>query len=174
MAGYGYPSPDGVPAHPPYAGFWIRFLGHVLDSILYGLVVLPFAVASLMLFRVAFDDCYTIGDDGTIHCPDGALKGGPLALAIILLVVGAIVAFVLYLIHLGRSGQTWGRRIVGVKVVDRDRIEPIGMGRALGRTLFSDHLQLRVLPRLPLDVVGQAEADLAGQGRQQHRRQGLR
>ncbi len=137
MAGYGYPSPDGVPAHPPYAGFWIRFLGHVLDSILYGLVVLPFAVASLVLFRVAFDDCYTIGDDDTIHCPDGALKGGPLALAIILLLVGAILAFVLYLIHLGRSGQTWGRRIVGVKVVDRDRIEPIGMGRALGRTLFS-------------------------------------
>jgi uncharacterized RDD family membrane protein YckC len=126
-----------VPPHPPYGGFWIRFLGHVLDSILYGLVTLPFAVASFVLFRVAFEDCFTIGDDDTIHCPNGALKGGPLALGIILLVAGAVVALLLYIRHLGRTGQTWGRKIVGIKVVDRDRLVPIGMGRALGRTFFS-------------------------------------
>ena len=36
---------------------------------------------------------------------------------------------------LGKTGQTWGRKIVGVKVVDMASGQPLGFGKALGRCL---------------------------------------
>ena len=39
-------------------------------------------------------------------------------------------------VALGTTGQTWGRKIVGVKVIDASTGAPIGVWRALGRQLF--------------------------------------
>jgi uncharacterized RDD family membrane protein YckC len=36
----------------------------------------------------------------------------------------------------GKTGHSWGRKLVGIKVVDGDG-EPIGFWRALGRNLFA-------------------------------------
>jgi uncharacterized RDD family membrane protein YckC len=63
--------------------------------------------------------------------------GGLLALAILLFVVAFIAWYVFLVVRLGRTGQTPGRKVCGIKVVSRDTGQPIGAGRALGRYLFA-------------------------------------
>ena len=127
--------------HPPYAGFWLRFAGYLLDGLLYGLLFVPFAIAAGVLGFQAFDDCYTVENrfDGTteLRCPDGAPEGGPLAAAIIIGLIGLVVVMFIYLRALAKSGQTWGRKIVGVKVVKATTGLAPGWGAAIGRTLFA-------------------------------------
>jgi uncharacterized RDD family membrane protein YckC len=48
------------------------------------------------------------------------------------------VVALLYVSAMGRTGQPWGARIVGVRVVDMRTAEPIGFWRALGRSLFAN------------------------------------
>ena len=45
---------------------------------------------------------------------------------------------------MGKTGQTWGARIVGVKVIDERTGAPIGFGRALGRSLFASFISANV------------------------------
>lgn len=139
------PPPSGYSNYPSYqaydspsvnyAGFGARLGGRLLDGLLYGLLGLVFAIPALVLIRQALDDCYR-GVDDQLYCPDGAVKGGPLAAGIAVIVLGVIVLAVIYIRALGRTGQTWGRKIAGVKVVSKETGQPIGVGRALGRTLF--------------------------------------
>ncbi len=172
--GYGYAMAGGEPPHPPYAGFWIRFLGQVLDSILYGLSSSRSLIARRSSLRVAsrtatdrrrrHDPSCRRASSRVSHWPRHHPAGRRSDLR----------PSCCTCIHIGRYGQTWGCRITGLKVVDRDSgIEPIGIGARPRAHAVLHHLRLRVLPRLPLDAVGQAEADVAGQGRQQHRREGL-
>ena len=132
------PPPYGYSASPQYAGFWIRVGGYLLDSLLYGLLLSVFAIPATVLGFAAFDDCdRTTARDGTttIECAQGQLKGGLLAAAILLGLVGVVVVAVLYLRALGRTGQTWGRKIVGVKVVGKETQQPLGIGKAFLRLL---------------------------------------
>lgn len=136
------PGPAGVPPPPiagagldrPLAGFWIRFGGYVLDQILYGLLVVPFAIVGVILIVQAFDDCVTL--DGEITCPEGAPDAGPIALGVVAIVAGVVVVAFVYLRALARTGRTWGRSIVGVTVIRQDDGAPPGWGKAIGRTLF--------------------------------------
>lgn len=116
------------------AGFWIRFGGWILDGILYGLAFVPFFSAAIVLFAVGVDDCNTVGDE--IVC-NGEEDVGPIVGGVGVLFVGFVVIALLYLRGLARSGQTWGRRIVGIKVVRTDNGQAPGWGKAIGRTLFS-------------------------------------
>src|SRR5690606_7539378 len=55
-----------------------------------------------------------------------------------LLGVLALVGAVLYhTLLIGRTGQTLGKRALGLRVVDAGNGMPIGAGRALGRYLFA-------------------------------------
>ena len=54
-----------------------------------------------------------------------------------LIALGLVLVTGLYVRALGRTGQTWGRRMVGVQVVDATTRKPLGIGRALGRSLFA-------------------------------------
>ena len=47
----------------------------------------------------------------------------------------------------GRTGQSWGRKLLGLKVVNRNG-EPIGFWRALGRNLFA------IFISMPLGFLG--------------------
>lgn len=125
----------GYDAGRQLAGFGNRLLGRILDGILYGLVSLVFVIPAVVMFRVAFDDCYSINDE--IRCPEGALNGGALAAAIALILAAVLLVAVLYVRSLGKTGQTWGRKIAGVKVVSKETGAPIGIGRAFGRSLFA-------------------------------------
>jgi uncharacterized RDD family membrane protein YckC len=126
---------------PEYAGFWIRFGGYLLDGLLYGLLYLPFLSAGIALMAVGFDDCVTIDDE--LVC-NGRENEGSIAGGVALMVVGAIVVFVVYLRGLARSGMTWGRRIVGIKVVRTDDGSAPGWGKAIGRTLFANWISASI------------------------------
>jgi len=116
------------------AGFWVRFGGWLLDGILYGLLYLPFLIAGFVLIAVGLDDCSTINDE--IVC-NGREDTGPILGGAGVFVLGFLVVMFVYLRGLAKSGQTWGRRIVGIKVVRTDNGQAPGWGKAIGRTLFS-------------------------------------
>ena len=63
-----------------------------------------------------------------------------IALGGLLIAVGFIVVIVIYIRALGKTGQTWGRKIAGVKVVGEMTGQPIGIGKALGRQLFASFI----------------------------------
>jgi uncharacterized RDD family membrane protein YckC len=146
---YGYPpgtpySPyPGGPVQPgDLAGFWLRFGGLLLDSILYGLLMAPFLIAGFAIGAQGFDDCVSIDDE--IVCPPGKPEAGPIVLGVIIGVIGLAIVAVLYFRALGRTGQTWGRKIVGVKVVRNHTREPLGVPRAIGRQLFASFISGQV------------------------------
>jgi uncharacterized RDD family membrane protein YckC len=116
------------------AGFWVRFGGWLLDGILYGLLFLPFLTAGFVLLAVGLDDCSTINDE--IVC-NGQEDTGPIVGGAAVFVVGFLVVAFVYLRALATSGQTWGCKIVGIKVVRTDNGQAPGWGKAIGRTLFS-------------------------------------
>jgi uncharacterized RDD family membrane protein YckC len=126
----------------PLAGFWQRFGAWLLDVILYGLVSLPFLIAGVGSMIFAVSDCDNIA--GEIRCTGDQLDARAMGFGIALAVAGFVLAFVLYVRAMARTGQPWGARIAGVKVVRSDTGAPIGVGRALGRTLFAGLLSGQV------------------------------
>lgn len=150
--GYGVvPPPPGYSygatgPQPEKAGFWTRVGSSLLDSILYGLLAAVFIVPAIILGISAFDECVSFDDE--IYCPDGSPKAGLLAAGIALGVIGIIVVAVIYFRALGRTGQTWGRKITNIKVVGKDDLAPIGVGRAFGRYIIQS--VFGIIPFLPL------------------------
>jgi uncharacterized RDD family membrane protein YckC len=125
------------------AGFWRRFFGLLLDGVLYGLALVAALIPAGVLAALALEDCTSI--DGQITCPDGAIRFNYLVPAIALGVVAALGLFFIYVRSLGRRGTTWGRTIVGIRVVDISTHEPIGIPRALGRTLCENIISANIL-----------------------------
>ena len=116
-----------------YAGFWRRFGAYMLDAVLYGLVISPFAMAVALSAVRANDECTSV--EGVL-CRADQPAAGPRIAAFVIGMAGVLFVIVIYLRALGRTGQTWGRRITGVRVVRNHTGESIGFWRALGRQLF--------------------------------------
>ncbi len=160
-AGAPPPPPGAVattPGYPPYgyaappvggerAGFGIRLGGYLLDGLLYGLLMAAFMIPGTVLMIAAFGDCTTVDRlDGTtsLECGDGDINWGLFSGGIALIVLGFLIVAFIYLRALGRTGQTWGRKIVGIKVIGERDGEPIGFGRALGRQLFASFISAQI------------------------------
>lgn len=136
----GYGAAPYAPVGGERAGFGIRLGGYLLDGLLYGLLGLVFLIPAVVMGVVSFADCELRDNfDGTseIVCPDGAPDAGLLVGAVLLGIAGYLIVAFIYVRALGATGQTWGRRIVGIKVVGETSGEPLGFGRALGRQLFA-------------------------------------
>lgn len=156
--GFGAPPPPPgavatAPGYPPYgyyappvggelAGFGVRLGGYLLDGLLYGLLMAVFIVPGAILIGGSFSDCVTI--DNELFCPPGSPNGGMIGGGIALMVVGFLIVAFIYLRALGKTGQTWGRKIVGIKVIGQTSGEPIGFGRALGRQLFASFISAQI------------------------------
>jgi uncharacterized RDD family membrane protein YckC len=87
------------------AGFWRRFVAAFLDGILLNLVSLPISAAAGMSM--------------------GASAGA--------MVIIAVISVAYFAAFEGTSGQTIGKRAMGIRVVDADTGDPIGVSRAIGR-----------------------------------------
>jgi uncharacterized RDD family membrane protein YckC len=155
------PPPGGVataPGYPPYgyaappvggerAGFGIRLGGYLLDGLLYGLLMAAFMIPGAVLIGAAFRDCYTVERfDGTtdLECPGDSFDWASFTGGVALIILGFLVVAFIYLRALGKTGQTWGRKIVGIKVIGESTGEPIGFGRALGRQLFASFISAQI------------------------------
>jgi uncharacterized RDD family membrane protein YckC len=126
--------------HAQLAGFGQRLGGYVLDYILYGLLAILLMIPGLAMAGTAVQGCEVLEyTDGTAEfvCDDGSPAWGLLLGGGGLVILGLLVVAVLYIRALGRTGQTWGRKIAGVRVVRQDNGQPIGVGKAFGRALFA-------------------------------------
>ena len=73
------------------------------------------------------------------------------------------------------TGQTLGKKALGIRVIDLSAGGSIGFGRAFIRYIRPVRVRDRPPPRLPLDALGQGEAeDLARQVCELGRRAGVR
>jgi uncharacterized RDD family membrane protein YckC len=136
-----YPGYAAVPPEGEHASFGLRLGAFLLDSLLYGLLSLVFIVPGVVMIIASFRDCETVDRfDGTtdIVCPDGAPEAGLIAGGIGVMLLGVLFVAFLYVRAMGRTGQPWGARIVGVKVVKQGTGATIGFGAALGRSLFAN------------------------------------
>ena len=140
--GHGYqPYPatyDAGSASRGYAGFGARLGGLIIDGLVTALIALPFIAGGIGSIAYAVKDCtsYTDSDDQfQMTCDSGQAKAGFVALGIGLMLVGVLVGIIVYCRKQGRTGQTWGAKALGFKVVDQNTGQPIGAWRAFGRQL---------------------------------------
>ena len=132
------------PMAPPsgYAGFWQRLGGNIIDGLFGLLFYLPAIALVLASFAASHDGrCTDVnGFESTCRQPSW-----PLFFLGLLLGFAGVIALAIYLCRrLGRTGQTPGRKVMGIKVVDKNTGQPIGTGRALGRYLFAGFISGQV------------------------------
>lgn len=138
---HGYSQPPAV--FGERANFGTRLGAWLLDGLLYGLLSMLFVVPGIVLIAAAFSDCEwieTSQNSWETSCPPGEPNSGAIAGGIALILLGMLVVALLYVWAMGKTGQTWGARIVGVKVIDEHSGAPIGFWRALGRSLFASFI----------------------------------
>lgn len=127
-----YQSPQAVVADvvsgPELAGRGARLGAAILDSIIVSVVIVPVMFAGGYWSSVMA----------------AAAAGEQVAMATQLMwgVVGIAIAFAIQFWPLSQTGQTWGKKIVGVKIVDMAGDQP-GVGVLLGRRyLFANGVAL--------------------------------
>lgn len=137
-------APGGSPG--PVGGerarFGIRLGSYLLDALLYGMLSLVFVIPGGIMIGLAYDDCVSFDDE--LYCPPGSPNVGMIVGGIILIIVGVLVVFGIYVRAIAKTGQTWGCKIVGIKIVGEMTGEPIGTGKALGRTVFAGFISANV------------------------------
>ncbi|HXW39249.1 MAG TPA: RDD family protein [Acidimicrobiales bacterium] len=112
---------QGYPGAAPFASYWARVGGLLIDSVLLFLVSLVYIVPSH-----AFHAMTTTSNGIRTHA--SISSGGVL----VLLVLGALYASLM----IGLRGQTIGMMVARIKAVDAATGGLIGFWRALGRDLF--------------------------------------
>ncbi len=124
--GYGYP------AHP-YAGWWSRVGATILDSLITFAVVLVPLVAGLIIFFSTAETRERF--DGTVEFTDA---GNPLG--IVLMVLSGLIglAFTIWnsIVRPGRTGQSLGKKIMGIKIVREQDGQVIGVGMSFLRYIL--------------------------------------
>ncbi len=68
------------------------------------------------------------------HSSGGSSGGG---LVVMMLCYAGLIAYVIWNVGFrqGRSGQTWGKTVIGISVVSAQTGRPLGVGRSIGRQL---------------------------------------
>ena len=128
------PLGQGVyPGASPYASYWARVGGFLIDG------VIIFAVSAVIL---ALDHGYHM------HTANGRLRVAP-GTELVLLLLGALYASLL----IGLRGQTVGMMAVRIKAVDANTGGLIGFWRALGRDLFERLLVIVLFIPWLIDVL---------------------
>jgi len=112
-------APYGLSGRAPvYAGFWIRFLANLIDSLIYGvpLGILTFGVIGGAAFSGSVDN--------------NQLNGISSFMDLVWFVVGFG-----YFVYFWSAGATLGMRFLGLRVVDANSMQTIGLGQAMLRFL---------------------------------------
>jgi uncharacterized RDD family membrane protein YckC len=136
-----YPVYQGVPQYQNlypgpapgigYAGFWIRVLASIIDSIIIFVpaVIVFFIVEGQVISN--YGDCVsTATANGTLisQCINTLFSSfGVWELA------GIAIQFLYFVILWSQLGGTFGQRLLGLHVVDAATGQNIGIGRAIGR-----------------------------------------
>ncbi len=134
--GGGYaPVPEYVPP-APFAGWWSRVAALLVDGALAVLLtVVPVVVGTLVLAE-ATETTTTSLDETTSEI----VNGGQFALGLGLVVLGFLVGLVFQIwnqgIRQGQRGQSLGKQLLGITVVDMRTGEPQGAGKGVLRYIL--------------------------------------
>ncbi len=114
-----------------YAGFWLRFVAYLIDSVILGIGVIALIIPLIFLTGLAA----TIGS--LPHHEDGQLSPGAIAgivSTVFMIVAVALVVKWLYYAYLesGEKQGTWGKQALGLYVTD-GAANRVTFGRASGR-----------------------------------------
>ncbi len=126
------------------AGFGARLGATLLDGLFIGLATLvllvPLGLVAANQWETELETCTVDGEAGLCEVP----TDDTLALLLILLgvwaLLGIIVSVLYYVRTVAKTGQTPGRKIVGIKVVNTTTGEPPSFGMALLRYVFASFI----------------------------------
>jgi uncharacterized RDD family membrane protein YckC len=128
-----------------YAGFWARFAAMLIDGIITALLLAPafitVAAGPTRVTSCSIDERGEVTIGGEINGLCEVPTGGTIAAAVLLGLVG-LAGALLYVAKLegGSTGQTLGKRALGIRVADATTGGSIGPGRAIGRYLFKSFI----------------------------------
>lgn len=127
---YADPAGLAVSRNFVYAGFWLRFVAHLIDSLIIGVAALLLFVPFIFLTGLSANFEAMSRSHGQ---PDPAVVGGFIAIILVFAAV-AVVGQWLYFAYMegGEKQGTWGKQVLGVYVTDLMG-NPITFGRASGR-----------------------------------------
>ena len=133
-----YPALGGVvlAQAPTYAGFWLRFLAHLIDSLILSPVFIAmFIFAFTLLGGAAFFASLTRAARIPNASPDteAAAMASFFTLIFAIAIVSTIVSWLYYAyFESGIKQATWGKQVLGVYVTDLNG-QRLTFGRASGR-----------------------------------------
>lgn len=160
--GAGSPLENGGPAmwhiygheEAPYAGFWRRFWGLHIDSVLVQLAMLIVnLVAFLFTLMVGsgFRTCERSVSEGFVFQRCGPSDRLLLGLGIANVIVNLFVWYRVIPRAMGRDGFTWGMRQMGLQIHSADTDTILGPGLALWRAILAGVFQ--VVPSVAATIV---------------------
>lgn len=102
----------------PYASWGTRVGAYLIDT----LVAVPFLVIAYLTDGLQADpDSGTTSDSGVIY--------------LLLVLIGFLVSAYNRWVLAGRTGQSWGKKALGVSLIGERTGQPIGVGKALLRDI---------------------------------------
>ncbi len=131
----GYQPYQQMQQAPQFASWGTRVGGYLIN----GLMAIPFYLPAVISFFVIPKErraCTINGEPGTCNLPSGA----GWAIVVVVGLVGLIAYFVLYSRMVARTGQAWGHKAVGVRIVDATTGGNIGAGKAFFRFVIGHWL----------------------------------
>ncbi|MFG2135516.1 RDD family protein [Streptomyces sp. NPDC048650] len=137
--GYGYPQQPGYPGQvgmpgvpSAFASWGARVGATLLDSLMVSAAPIILAIISGIVAANSVPDCAY--DD--YQCNADAANSSAPAIVFILMAIGYVIALTLKIIFLvkeGKTGQTPGKKALGIRVVRENNGQVLGFGLALGR-----------------------------------------
>ena len=148
---YSYAVTMQPPTHLIYAGFWIRFVAYLIDSLILGAgIFVLFSIFAIVMSVIG------VASGGTLVGINGSFNGRTDVSPVFILIVG-LMELVLWVVIMGGSWlyfaklesgpqqATIGKRVLGLRVTDLTG-QPITFGRATGR-FFG-----KIVSAIPLDI----------------------
>jgi len=117
-----------------YAGFWLRFVAHLIDGLILGVGVFALVIPLVFLTGLAATlESLPHRLEGMEGQPNPALIGAILSLVFMFVIVSVLLQW-LYFAYLesGEKQATWGKQALGLYVTDV-AAERVSFGRASGR-----------------------------------------
>lgn len=134
--GGGYaPVPHYVPP-APYASWWSRVGALLIDSLLATLLTIVPVIVGAIVLAGATETTTNAFDETTSE----VVNGGQFALGIGLLLLGWLLGLVFQIwnqgIRQGQRGQSLGKQLLGIKVIEMSTGQPQGAGKGVLRYLL--------------------------------------
>jgi uncharacterized RDD family membrane protein YckC len=119
------PTPAGYAPEPylaiPYAGFWIRVVAYVIDSIIVGVIGFVLSLVFAIVAVIVNPNVVADSQSTTVNLADN--------------LVSLVISFAYFAGLWTLNGATYGQRWLGLRVVDANTFEAIRPGQAALRWL---------------------------------------